>query len=232
MGGTPSQETAIPPHRLIALGDGVFAIVMTLLVFQLGVPVVTESEALVPELLLMWPEFAVYVLSFLVLGVFWLIHHVLFDLIERYDTTLIWLNIAFLMFAALVPFSTSLFAEYGATTTTAVVYGLNMISVFGIGWAIFSYATGHRRLVAADLDRDLVRGGILMGVAYMAFMITSLAVSFISPVASFALYGVMVVTIIVTTIVGRGEVVLLCRSGRGTVPRGKKSVPLGPRGPR
>jgi hypothetical protein len=125
-----------------------------------------------------------------------------------------------------------LFAEYGATTTTAVVYGLNMISVFGIGWAIFSYATGHRRLVAADLDRDLVRGGILMGVAYMAFMITSLAVSFISPVASFALYGVMVVTIIVTTIVGRGEVVLLWRSGRGTVPRGKKSVPLGPRGRR
>jgi uncharacterized membrane protein len=160
----------------------------------------------------MWPDFAVYALSFLVLGVFWLIHHVLFDVIERYDTTLIWLNITFLMCAAIIPFSTSLVATYRVTTATAVVYGLNMIAVFGMGWAIFSYATHRRRLVAPDLDPELVRGGNLMGLAYMTYVAVGIAVALLSPVVSFVLYGLMVLTIIVTTMIGKGEVVLLWRS--------------------
>ena len=90
----PASDTpSIPPQRLIALADGVFAIVMTLLVFELSVPLATDSEGLTKELAEMWPEFSVYVLSFMVLGVFWLVHHLVFDTVERYDTTLIWLNI-------------------------------------------------------------------------------------------------------------------------------------------
>jgi uncharacterized membrane protein len=220
-----TTEPAIPPTRLVALGDGVFAIVMTLLVFQLTVPVLAEDQTLPEALLDMWPDFAMYMLSFLVLGVFWVIHHVLFDVIQRYDTTLVWLNIGFLMFAALVPFSTGLFTEHGATTATAVVYGLTMMSVFATGWAIFSYATRDRRLVAADLDEGLIKGGRLMGMAYMAFMVPSLAVSLLSPTASFVLYGVMVLTIIVATLVGRGEVVLLWPTGRAA--RGDEAAARG-----
>lgn len=203
---------AVPPTRLVALADGVFAIVMTLLVFGLSIPAVEGHDSLGSALIDRWPEFAVYALSFLVLGVFWIVHHVLFDLIERYDTTLVWLNVVFLMFAALVPFSTGLFAEHGATTATAVVYGLNTITVFGTGWAIFAYATGGRRLVAPDLDPDLIRGGKRMGLAYMLFLVPSLAVSFISPPMSFVLYSVLVAAFITTTLLGRGEVVMVWRS--------------------
>ncbi len=206
-----SPPAPIPPTRLVALADGVFAIVMTLLVFRLGIPAVSGTDSLGDALLDMWPEFAVYALSFLVLGVFWLVHHVLFDLIERYDSTLVWLNIVFLMFAALIPFSTGLFAVHGATTATAVVYGLNTITVFGTGWAIFSYATGGHRLVAADLDPDLVRGGKRMGLAYMLFLVPSLAVSIISPTMSFVLYSMLVAAFITMTLVGRGEVVMVWR---------------------
>lgn len=228
MGEPSPQETAIRPDRLMALSDGVFAIVMTLLVFQLGVPVVTGNQALADEIAAMWPDFAVYVLSFLVLGVFWLIHHVLFDLIDRADTTMIWLNIAFLMVAALVPFSTSLVAEHGATTTTAVVYGANMILVFGVGWAIFAYATHRRRLVAADLDPEIVRGGLLMGVAYMVFMAPSTAAAIVSPVVSFVLYAVLILAIIATTMVGRGEVVLLWPAPKRPAAPAEESAPPRP----
>lgn len=217
-----SSAPVIPPQRLIALADGVFAIVMTLLVFELAVPLATDGQDLATELAEMWPEFLIYALSFLVLGVFWLMHHLIFDIVERYDTTLIWLNIAFLMFASLVPFSTRLFIEHGAVTVTALVYGINMGLLFAIALGTFNYASAGNRLTAGDLDQAIVSGGRRMGLAYLAVMLIAMAVSLISPVAAFILYGVFVVTIIVFTLVGRAEVVvLLPRSKpRSTVEKG------------
>jgi uncharacterized membrane protein len=198
----------------MALGDGVFAIAMTLLVFQLGVPAATSGDRLAAQLIGMWPDFAMYAMSFLVLGVFWLIHHVLFDIVERYDTTLIWLNIAFLLFAALVPFSTSLFAEHGATTETAIFYGLNMITVFATGWGIFVYSTAGRRLVGAGVEDAVIRGGRTMGLVYMLYMLPSTLMAFAAPIVSFCLFGLGVATIIGSTLIGKAEVVLLWRDGR------------------
>ncbi len=100
------------PGRLLALADGVFAIAMTLLVLELGVEGIAKTAnnaEVVHGLLEMWPKFLIYGLSFLILGIFRVIHQSIFDAIKRYDTTLIWLNILFLMFVALVPFSTALF---------------------------------------------------------------------------------------------------------------------------
>lgn len=207
---TPRDEsTAVSPHRLQALADGVFAIAMTLLVFDLGVPVATEGRGLGRTLRDMWPEFLGYLLSFLVLGVFWLIHHMLFDSIKRYDTTLVWLNIVFLMFAAFIPFSTSLFGEYGATSITAIVYGLNMLVVFDLGWAIWFYATDRHRLVDAAVDPALIRGGRVMGGAYSLVMVPPLLIAFVFPVVSFSLYGVVVAAFIITTMLGRWELVTI-----------------------
>lgn len=210
---TPRHEDpAVSPQRLQALADGVFAIVMTLLVFELGVPLVAdtrEGDGLGAALRDMWPEFLGYVLSFLVLGVFWLMHHMIFDAIKRYDTTLVWLNIVFLMFAAFIPFSTALFGEHGATTITAIVYGLNMLLVFDLGWAIWVYATSGYRLVEADLDPDLVHGGRVMGGVYTLIMVPPLLIAIAFPVVSFVLYGFVVAAFIVATMLGRGEVVTI-----------------------
>ena len=86
----------IAPHRLLALTDGVYAIVMTILVLELSVPIVMETavnKELSHGLLEMWPEFLIYGLSFFVLGVFWLMHHFIFDSIRKYDAALSWINI-------------------------------------------------------------------------------------------------------------------------------------------
>jgi uncharacterized membrane protein len=198
----------------VALADGVFAIAMTLLVFQLSVPAASAEGDLGRRLAGMWPEFSMYALSFLVLAVFWLIHHVLFDLIERYDTTLLWLNVGYLMCAALVPFATQLFTEHGAQTATAVVYGLNMVIVFGAGWAMFGYATGRACLVSTAVPDTVVAGGRRMGLAYQLYLLPSLAMALLSPVASFLLYGVFVAAIVFATILGRGEAVMLWRTPR------------------
>ena len=219
MARADTDTPTIPPQRLIALADGVFAIVMTLLVFGLAVPLATDGQDLAAELAEMWPEFLIYLLSFLVLGVFWLVHHLIFDTVERYDTTLIWLNIVFLMLASLVPFSTRLFIEHGAVTVTALVYGANLGLLFAIAWATFSYVTVGNRLTARDLDPDIGRGGRRMGYIYVTVMLVATAVSLLSPVAAFILYGGFVMTIIIFTLLGRAEAVVILPETLGKTDR-------------
>ena len=84
----PIKFIAIPlkPSRIEALSDGVFAIVMTLLVIELAVPVVSEvriAEDLGPALLGMWTKFLAFGISFLILGIFWFNHHLYFHFIKR-----------------------------------------------------------------------------------------------------------------------------------------------------
>jgi uncharacterized membrane protein len=156
----------------------------------------------------MWPEFLSYVLSFLLLGVFWLMHHMIFDSIRWYNTTLSWLNIVFLMFVALLPFSTALFGEYRAEQTTAQVYGVNLLLVFIMASILFRYATGKHRLVDDDIDPGLVRGANLMGIIYCVIIIIGIGLSFVSPLASFIVYGLIVVTFGVATALGKWELVV------------------------
>ncbi|NIO21259.1 MAG: DUF1211 domain-containing protein [Candidatus Aenigmarchaeota archaeon] len=213
------EEHARSPERHQTLADGVFAIVMTLLVLELGVEGIAEtanSAGVVRGLLEMWPKFLIYGLSFLILGIFWVIHHTLFDAIISYNTTLTWLNILFLMFVALIPFSTALFGEFGAMQITALVYGFNMLLIFNSGWAIWAYVTGKRRLVDENLDPALARGGSLMGLVYTVIMLFAIGISFVNPVISFFIYGLIVVAFITFTALGRAEIAM-------TVPTAPKS---------
>jgi len=218
----PKYIAAAPtssPERLQTLADGVFAIVMTLLVLELGVEGIAKTsnnKELLQGILEMWPKFLIYGLSFLILGIFWVIHHSIFDAIKRYDTTLIWINILFLMFVALIPFSTSLFGKFGANQITALIYGVNMLLLFNLGWALWAYATGKQRLVDSDLDPALVKGGSLMGLVYTLIMIPAIGISFINPIVSFFIYSFIVVIFIISTALGRGEIAM-------TLPAAHKS---------
>ena len=200
----------IAPHRLLALTDGVYAIVMTILVLELSVPVVigaAVTKELSHGLLEMWPEFLIYGLSFFVLGVFWLMHHFIFDSVRRYDPALSWINIFFLMCTGLIPFSTALFGAYGAQLITALVYGANMFLGFLGLWALWLYATGKHRLVDADIEQEIVKGGNLMAIAYLATILIAIGIAFVNPVISFILYFLIVVAVILLTAIGRGELV-------------------------
>lgn len=199
-----------PTTRLEALADGVLAIAMTLLVIEIQVPEVakTLSDAeLTTNIVEMWPRFLIYGLSFLILGIFWLYHNLIFQMIKRSNSTLVWLNILFLMFVALIPFSTSLFGEYGAAQISALFYGINMLLLFDTSWAILHYATRGQRLVDGDIDPAMVKGANTMGLIYTLIMVPAIAISFINRTVSFLVSGLMVAVIIGSTLFGRTEFV-------------------------
>ena len=220
----------ISPERLKTLADGVFAIVMTLLVLELSVPVVvglSGNSELLHKLAEMWTEFLIYGLSFMILGIFWVIHHSIYADVKRYDTTLVWLNIVFLMFVSLIPFSTALVGKNGFITVTAVIYGFNMMLLFNLGWATFAFTTGKRRLVGEDYDPQIIKGGKLMGLVYTLIMAPAIGIAFINPKVSFIIYALFVVAFIVFTMIGKGEVAMIMpvtsESEKGEAGQGNKS---------
>lgn len=197
-------------ERIFNLSDGVFSIAMTLLVFGLAVPVLTpDGPTLGESLLQMWPEFLLYGLSFLVLGVLWIMHHAVYDGIEHSDHTLFWLNILALMFVALLPFSTSVIWRHGANQATALAYGANFLGGAVLMWMMFCYGSSKPELLKNGFDPAVIRAGRQMGAVYTVILLLAIGLAFVAPIASFAMYAAFVVAFILFTMLGRFDVVML-----------------------
>jgi uncharacterized membrane protein len=184
-------------HRLAALTDGVFAIVMTLLVLEISIPEIAQSSlhAELPRRLLeLWPKLLSYAISFIILGMFWYLHHLAFHHIKRSDNGLIWLNILFLLFIALIPFSTSLFGSYGTEQLPLIIYATNIILALFMRFILWTYATGKHRLVDRDINLRLVKWDKLITISILFIFMLMIGVSFINVNAAravFTLLGVL-----------------------------------------
>ena len=141
--------------RLEAFSDGVLSIVITLLVLQLSIPLVSDRAAdaeLNKQLLGMIPKLISYVISFAVVGIFWAGHHNLFHFIICADRGLLWLNNLFLLCIGFIPFPAALLGAYATRRIAIVVYG-GSLALTGLTLAsIWLYATHDRRLVDRNMD--------------------------------------------------------------------------------
>jgi uncharacterized membrane protein len=141
----------IGKHRIEALSDGIFAIVMTLLILEIHVPDLppdADNVEIAPALLALWPKFASYFVAFVSLGVFWVAHHVIHHSIRRADRTLLWLNIVFFMFVSLLPFSTSVLNAFPRAFVAPLFFGANLAI---IGWILliqWTYAAAQPGMLA------------------------------------------------------------------------------------
>src|SRR3712207_227979 len=113
--GSAGRETSWELDRIVNSTDGVFAIVITLLILTIQVPEIPPAlvaQELPSRLLALAPKFLSYVISFLVVAIYWMAHHSIFRPIKGYDRRLLWLNFLFLMMISFLPFPTSLLGEY------------------------------------------------------------------------------------------------------------------------
>ncbi len=151
-----SSNRYISKARVEALSDGVFAIAMTLLVFNIKVPVTNHvlSENGVFEILkAQWPYFASYFVSFTVLGMFWTAHNAFLHFFSRsVNRMLVQLNMLYLMFVVFIPFSAYFLGEYEYSHVAILVYGLNIIIIGLINYAMFANA-----LYSHDIDTSHVK---------------------------------------------------------------------------
>jgi uncharacterized membrane protein len=132
----------VSPNRLEAFSDGVFAIAITLLVLDLKVPE-PGSGSLGHELLANWPSYAANVVSFMTIGIIWINHHAIFGRLRVVDHSILIWNLAVLLTIGILPFTTSLMAEYLRESSgeglAAAIYGA---SFFFMG-SVFVLANRH-----------------------------------------------------------------------------------------
>jgi uncharacterized membrane protein len=132
--------------RIAALSDGVFAIAMTLIVLEIHVPdpgPVQSEQDLWSALLTLGPRLLTYLLSFLTLGIFWSAQQTQLNLFATADRDLSWLQLVFLATVALMPFSTSLLAEFITFRLALVAYWANILLLGVIVYLAMIYAEGH-----------------------------------------------------------------------------------------
>ncbi|WP_435158050.1 TMEM175 family protein [Haladaptatus sp. DFWS20] len=141
--GRSIRQDAEETDRVITLSDGVIAIAITLLVLEITVPTVPagSSVSVLPELLLEeWHEFFAYVLSFLIIGLYWILHRRIFIHVEQHTRGVVWLNLLFLLMVAFVPFGTSLFSTYPGQFGVMFYAGVLALTGFSLA-LLWSYAS-------------------------------------------------------------------------------------------
>jgi uncharacterized membrane protein len=197
--------------RLESLTDGVFAIIMTILVFNISVPeliLFTEgdlaSERLSAKFADLWPDFLAYVISFSTLGAFWVAHHRIFRWILYVDRPLIWINISFLMIIGLIPFSTTLLTQYLDSQNSIFAFSFNAILAGLLIYVIYYYVKRNPDLVDKSIQALIEKSSSRRIVATILTYSVAIIFSFIYLQASlFLLLLVLIPEIIPDKYFGR-----------------------------
>lgn len=177
------------PSRLEAFSDGVFAVAITLLVFNLKVPDVASGH-LGRALGNQWPSYVAYVISFLSIGVCWVNHHSILDRVVVVDRNLLFTNLGLLLGIVSIPYTTSLAAEWfdqGSHAKLAVgIYCANWVYVSGFFMLTIHHLMDHEHLSASASGitlKSLLRKGYIGIISYLLATFCAL----VYPVAAFSI---------------------------------------------
>jgi uncharacterized membrane protein len=177
-----SEQERIGLDRLIFFSDAVFAIAITVLVLDIRLPAggdTADNRQLLLMLTGLWPKYFAYILSFWVIGLYWISHHRKFLIIKRFDNRLLRLNLLLLMVIAFIPFPTAVMSENGNRTATifyALVMAFGGLLVFFLWW----HAVRNHNLIDAHLDRHFLRREVAAPLATVGIFILSIGIAFVN----------------------------------------------------
>lgn len=148
-------------ERLILFSDAVFAIAITLLVIEIKIPEIHEGpvtdDALLYKLRQLIPKFIGFLVSFLLIGQYWIVHHRMFGYVINFTDRLIWLNILFLLAVVLMPFSTGFYSEYAEsnTMTPVIFYTANIACLGFLNFFMWRYISKPQRKLSENLTKPM-----------------------------------------------------------------------------
>ena len=183
-------------QRLEAFSDGVYAIVITLLILSIRIPEVAPA-ALGAALVQMLPEVFTYILSFFVVGLYWFAHHRVSHQVKAIDGTFIWLNLIWLLFVSVMPFPAALLGRYPLQGIPIAIYGADLILANVTGFVITVYLKNHPELAVTPISSATLRGQAFIYAATNGAYMVAIAVGWALPWLSYGLYAVVLVWMMV-----------------------------------
>ena len=188
-----NQKLPMHSSRLEALGDGIFSVAMTILAIELELPVIKEPglTGLLNALHHTWSGLLCYVISFIVLGIMWFGHRMLFEYIGKSNRYFIFLGVLFYMIVCLVPFSTRLLAHATFQWYAIMIYGLNLslcnISLY-VQWL---YGINKPTLMTRELPLEVKKEAKVLFLISPVVYTIAFVISFWNPHISI---GIFVIT--------------------------------------
>jgi len=150
-------------ERLILFSDAVFAIAITLLVIEIKIPEIHEKpvtdNAVLHKLAELIPKFVGFLVSFLLIGQYWIVHHRMFSFVINFTDRLIWLNILFLFAIALMPFSTGFYSEFvlKGVVTPVIFYTANIALLGLANFLMWRYLSNQKNNLTENLTPALAK---------------------------------------------------------------------------
>jgi uncharacterized membrane protein len=177
--------------RLEAFSDGIFAIAITLLILDVKVPEAKTARELIRALAAAWPAYSGYLLSFLIIGIMWSNHHLIFRHIRRSDHTLMMVNVLLMMTIAFLPYPTAVLAhnfENPDTRAAATMFysGAMFMTSIPFSW-LWIHAVNAKLVDGPEAERARITRSFRVG--WISWLVATI-VAAVAPVAAVILMGV------------------------------------------
>ena len=188
-------EERFSKARLEAFSDGVIAVIITIMVLDLKAPESAEPSAL----LTLWPGFAIYLVSFVFIAIYWINHHNLLTSVRYVNARLIWANNALLFCLSLIPFATAYVAETDVAPFPTMVYGaLQFVSAIPYNLLVAAIGAGRRD---DDEFMTVYRARRRQDFVVLAVYLIAMALALVSPVGALVLYALITLSYVVPGLV-------------------------------
>jgi uncharacterized membrane protein len=171
-------------NRLEAFSDGVIAILITIMVLELKIPHGADFAALRPML----PVFLAYVLSYVLLGIYWNNHHHMLHATRHVDGAILWANLHLLFWLSLIPFATAWMGDNHFAPLPTAIYGA-ILFFCAIAYTILQNTIIRRHGMTAEVAKALVRD--VKGKISLLLYLTAIPLAFVHPGLSGGLYVVV-----------------------------------------
>jgi uncharacterized membrane protein len=188
-------------ERMILFSDAVFAIAITLLVIEIKVPEIDKH--IVNDLLLrgkldeMMPKFVGFMISFFIIGNYWIIHHRTFGYVIDYTPRLLWLNLVFMLGIVLMPFSTAIYSTYvlRLMKTPMIIYILNIVFLSVMNQVLWYYVRKPANKLSEGITSRAVKEYNVRAITFPAIFIL-VAIAYLVAGPRNAMWAVLFIPII------------------------------------
>lgn len=178
--------------RVEAFSDGVFAIIVTLLVLEIKVPHIEQHNSggdLLKALIDLFPKFISWIISFFTVCVIWVNHHRLFKIFHILNHGLFWWNAVLLMWCSFIPFPTAVLGDYPNNQTSILLYGIVMMFMALTFSLMRIYAGKRKALLHPNIDISKFKVGTIYSIIFGPVLyLAGALLSFVHPYISFAIY--------------------------------------------
>ena len=187
------EKLKVRTDRIEFFSDAVIAIIITLMVLEIHLPKIEDSATtaqIYHQLKEILPNIFAFIISFAVLGVYWVNHHQFYKAVEYADWKLLWYNLHFLFWCSLIPLTTALMAEHFDKPAITTLYGINMLTSGG-AFALMHAHTVRNGLFITNLSSKILRKIKRVNIVSVFLYVIAIFAGYISVYISIVIYALV-----------------------------------------